>query len=99
MSRPTEVKGVLQDVLPRLRPPRTKTTEKLQTAWREVIGEREAEQSRVRGLKKGVLLVEVDSAPMMHHISTKDKGKLIMELKGKVDGVYIKDLRIHLARE
>lgn len=43
--------------------------------------------------------MEVDSAPMMHHLSEKGKEGLLEELRGKVEGVYIKEIRTRLARE
>lgn len=99
MSQPKEIRDILQRVLPGLRPPRGRVVERLQAAWREVAGGKPAGQSRVKQLKRGVLLVEVDSAPMMHHISEKDKDRLLEELREKVEGVYIKEIRTRLARE
>ena len=71
----------------------------MQTAWREVTTGKATGQSRVKQLKKGVLIVEVDSAPMMHHISEKGKEGLLEELRRKVAGVYIKEIRTRLASE
>ena len=99
MSQPKEIRDVLQRVLPGLKPPRGRAVERLQTAWREVTKGKAAGQSRVKQLKLGVLIVEVDSAPMMHHLSEKGKEGLLEELRGKVEGVYIKEIRTRLARE
>lgn len=99
MSQPKEIRDILQRVLPGLKPLRGRVTERLQTAWREVTTGKEAGQSRVKQLKRGVLIVEVDSAPMMHHLSEKGKEGLLEELRGKVEGVYIKEIRTRLVRE
>ena len=99
MPQPKEIRDVLQRVLPGLKPPRGKAVERLQTAWREVTTGKATGQSRVKQLKKGVLIVEVDSAPMMHHISEKGKEGLLEELRRKVAGVYIKEIRTRLASE
>jgi hypothetical protein len=99
MPQPKEIRDVLQRVLPGLKPPRGRAVERLQAAWKEITTGKAAGQSRVKQLKQGVLIVEVDSAPMMHHLSEKDKGCLLEELRGKVAGVYIKEIRTRLARE
>lgn len=99
MSKPRAVKEILPEVVLGLRPPRERALEKLQIAWREVAGAKEAGQSRVKQLKRGILLIEVDSAPMMHHLSGKDKEGLIKGLRERVERVYIKDIRTCLTRE
>lgn len=99
MSRPREIKDVLQKVLPGLKPKGGKVIEKLQVAWREITGEKEAGQSRIKQLKSGILLVEVDSAPMMHYISTRNKQELLKRLNERIEGVYIKEIRMRLAKE
>ncbi|HHT9120706.1 MAG TPA: DUF721 domain-containing protein [Candidatus Hypogeohydataceae bacterium YC41] len=99
MSKPTNIKDVLEKVLPGLKPPRGKKLEKLQEAWRKVVEERAARQSRIKQLKRGVLLVEVDSAPTMQYISERDKGHLLGKLKELVEGVFIKEIRLRLSKE
>ncbi|MDI6759468.1 MAG: DciA family protein [Candidatus Brocadiaceae bacterium] len=99
MSQPKEIRDVLQRVLPGLKPPRGRAMERLQTAWREVTTGKTAGQSRVKQLKQGVLIIEADSAPMIHHLSEKDKECLLEELRRKVAGIYIKEIRTRLARE
>ncbi len=99
MRKPLEVKELLDNVLSRLKPPRGKVLERLQVAWKEVAGKREAERSRVKQFKLGIIYVEVDSAPMMHHIRGKDKEVLLTEIRQRLEGVYIKDIKVRMSKE
>ena len=73
--------------------------ERLQTAWKEVTKGEEAKQSRVKQLKRGILLIEVDSSAMMHHICGEGKEHLLKGLREKAEGIHIKEIRIRLARD
>jgi hypothetical protein len=99
VTGPKELKDILQQVLPGLRPPRRRVMDNLQVAWRNITDEREAALSRVKQLRRGVLTVEVDSAPAMHQISSKDKGQLVRRLNELVEGVYVKEIRLRLSKE
>ncbi len=99
MSRPTELKELMPRVIQRLKPRRGKREEKLQAAWQEIMSREEVKHSRIKQLKNGVLLVEVDSAPMMHHFSGKDKSRLLKELEERVEGIHIREIRTRISKE
>ncbi|MFN3467580.1 MAG: DUF721 domain-containing protein [Candidatus Brocadiales bacterium] len=99
MSKPREIKTVLREVLPGLRPRRGEMMERLQAAWKEVTAGEEAKQSRVKQLKKGILFIEVDSPAMMHHICGAGKEHLLKGLREKAEGTYIREIRTRLARD
>ena len=52
-------------------------------AWREAAGGEFCEQTRVTGLKKGVLSVEVDSAALLQELSVYRKKELLQALRQK----------------
>jgi predicted nucleic acid-binding Zn ribbon protein len=61
--------------------------------WKEVVGESIAEHTRVIGLSGGVLLVEVDSAPLLHELSTYYRRELLDSLRQLGDLPAIQEIR------
>lgn len=49
-------------------------------AWSEAVGERQAAQTELMGIKKRVLFVKVKSAPLMQELSTFKKKILLQKL-------------------
>jgi len=65
---------------------------KLKRAWLEAVGKDFAGQTRLQGLKAGVLTVEVDSAALAQELSVYYKRQLLRRL-GEQTGVKLVDLR------
>lgn len=64
----------------------------LQAAWAEAVGRTTAEQTRVQGLKAGVLTVLVPTAPLAHELMVYYKADLIRRLRERTRAP-ITDLR------
>ena len=65
----------------------------LERAWAEASGRDYAEHTRVLGLKRGILEVEVDSAILLQELSHYHKRRLLDKLREKLKGHAIKELR------
>ncbi|HVY61113.1 MAG TPA: DUF721 domain-containing protein [Planctomycetota bacterium] len=55
--------------------------ETLEAAWRDAVGAEVAGMTRVRGLRDGVLTVEVNASGLLQELSTFYKGSILAALK------------------
>ena len=65
----------------------------LEQAWSEAAGEEIAKQTRVAGLRRGVLEVEVGSAVLMQELAHYHKRRLLEGLRARLPGTTLNDLR------
>ncbi|MFL5340721.1 MAG: DciA family protein [Gemmataceae bacterium] len=65
---------------------------RLEQAWAAAAGDFAA-HTRVAGLKRGVLEVEVGNGVLLQELAQFHKRRLLGELKKKLPGVPLKDLR------
>ena len=65
----------------------------LEQAWSEAAGEEIAKQTRVAGLRRGVLEVEVGSAVLMQELAHFHKRRLLEGLRARLPGTTLNDLR------
>ena len=73
---------------------------KLDVAWAEAVGPEFAGHTRVAGLRRGVLEVEVDSAVLLQELAHYHKRRLLQELRGRLPDTALNDLRFrNAARE
>ena len=66
---------------------------RLEHAWAEAAGAEYAPRSRVSGLRRNVLEVEVKSAVLMQELAQFHKRRLLEALRKSLPGVTIADLR------
>lgn len=66
---------------------------RLETAWGETIGPELAGQTRVGSIRRGVLEIEVRSAVLQQELTQYHKRKLLADLRIKLTGVSITDLK------
>lgn len=99
MNRAKSLKEALGEVITGLKPRRTREQQKLFAAWQEIIGEEQAGHTRIKMLKRGQLHIEVDSAPLLHHLTARNKQELVKWLQQKVENVYISEIKLKLAKE
>ena len=64
--------------------------------WPEVAGVEACSHSRVVGFTNCVLHVEVDSAPWLQMLATFRKAELLQNLKERMTGVRITDIRFRI---
>ena len=67
-------------------------SDELTAIWREVAGDKLANQSRCGNLKGGVLAILVASSTVMHEL-TFQKAKFIRQINRRLGGKKVKDLR------
>lgn len=62
-------------------------------AWEGVVGAEIAEHTRVLRYERGVLEVEVDSAALLHELSTYYQQEILSSLRGTEELASVRDLR------
>jgi predicted nucleic acid-binding Zn ribbon protein len=98
-SRRTQVKGpeLLGEVLSRLFTARgwgrKQDRLRLEQAWAEAVGADRAKETRVAGLRRGVLEIDVGSAVLLQELAHFHKRKLLEHLRTKLPHVIVTDLR------
>ena len=66
---------------------------RLENAWSEVAGEEWGKATRLLGLKRGVLEVEVKSAVLMSELAQYHKRGLLAKLRKALPGVTLTDIK------
>jgi predicted nucleic acid-binding Zn ribbon protein len=66
---------------------------RLEENWREVAGGQAANHTCVGALRRGVLEILVDNAVLMQELAHFHKRRLLEQLRGRLPGVTIHDLR------
>jgi predicted nucleic acid-binding Zn ribbon protein len=66
---------------------------RLEQAWAEAAGPEHAPHTRVSGLRRGVLEVEVANAVLLQELAHYHKRRLLEQLRGRLPEVTLTDLR------
>lgn len=66
---------------------------RLEQAWEEAAGPEYASQTRVAGLRRGVLEVQVGNAVVMQELAHFQKRRLLEKLRQRLPGTTLTDLR------
>jgi predicted nucleic acid-binding Zn ribbon protein len=66
---------------------------RLEHAWAEAVGPEYASLTRVNGLRRGVLEVEVIGAVLMQELAHYHKRKVLARLRERLPGTTLTDLR------
>jgi predicted nucleic acid-binding Zn ribbon protein len=70
----------------------------LERAWTEAVGAAYDPHTRVLGLKRGVFEIEADSAVLVQELMHYHKRRLLAELREKLPGQTIKELRFRVGK-
>jgi predicted nucleic acid-binding Zn ribbon protein len=65
----------------------------VERAWSAVVAPEHAVHTRVMGLRRGVLEVEVDSAALLQEIAHFHKRRLLEALRERLPAEFLKELR------
>ncbi len=65
----------------------------LERAWAEAAGPEFAEHTRVSGIRRGVLEIEVDNAVLLQELAHFHKRRLLQELRSRLPNTILNDLR------
>jgi predicted nucleic acid-binding Zn ribbon protein len=66
----------------------------IEAAWEEAAGPEFAPHTRVLGLRRGVLEIEVDNAVLLQELAHYHKRRLLERLRGRLAGTPVNDLRL-----
>jgi hypothetical protein len=66
---------------------------KLEAAWAAAVGPEFAPQTRVGGVRRGVLEVEVGNAVLLQELAQFHKRRLLEHLRRELKGMTLTDLR------
>jgi predicted nucleic acid-binding Zn ribbon protein len=66
----------------------------IEQAWEEIVGPQWAKQSRVLGLRRGILEVEVNNAILLQELAHFHKRRLLGQLRTRLAGTTLTDLRL-----
>lgn len=66
---------------------------RLETAWAEAVGEELLKSTRVMGMRRGVLEVEVRNAVLMSELTQFHKRSLLAKLRKALVGVTLTDIK------
>jgi predicted nucleic acid-binding Zn ribbon protein len=66
---------------------------RLEQAWAQAIGEPSMRQTRVGGLRRGVLEVIVGNAVLLQELAHFQKRRLLEQLRQRLPGITLTDLR------
>jgi hypothetical protein len=66
----------------------------LEKAWAEAVGPEWEPHTRVLGLRRGILEVEVDNAVLLQELAHFHKRRLLEQLRGRLAGAALNDLRL-----
>jgi hypothetical protein len=69
----------------------------IEVAWEEAVGPQWRDNTRVLGLKRGVLEVEVDNAVLLQELAHFHKRRLLEQLRSRLAGTPVNDLRLRAA--
>src|SRR5687767_10344269 len=65
----------------------------LEQAWAESVGPQHAKYTRVSGIRRGVLEVEVANSVLLQELAHYHKRKLLEQVRQRLPGTTVKDLR------
>lgn len=68
---------------------------RLEAAWAEVAGPELIAQTRVGGLRRSVLEIEVRSAVLQQELTQYHKRRILAELRVKLPSVVVADVKFH----
>lgn len=67
--------------------------QRLEDAWAVAIGEPGSKQTRVSGIRRGVLEIDVANGVLMQELAGFHKRRLLNSLKEQLPGMPLKDIR------
>jgi predicted nucleic acid-binding Zn ribbon protein len=75
---------------------KSKTNRSLSIKWAEIADQDILEHTDVKGLKRGVLYVKVDSATWLHYITAFKKEELLRYIQNEYKQRFISDIRFYI---
>ena len=96
MNDPRPIGDFLKSVLGRPAAARQRKVDTARAAWVRIVGDDVASQTSVRSLKRGVLVIEVHSAALCHHLDSFRKTVILIQMSQLAPKVEVQDLRFRI---
>ncbi|MEZ6046244.1 MAG: DUF721 domain-containing protein [Planctomycetaceae bacterium] len=93
---PQPLSKVLSDLFALKGYARVQGNEQLHQYWKKVAGSQLAAQTRVLGIKRGVLQVGVTNAPLLSELAAFRKTQLLKQLQEEASELKVRDLKFIL---
>jgi predicted nucleic acid-binding Zn ribbon protein len=77
---------------------RVSERQRLEQAWAAACGEELARLTRVNGIRRGVLDIDVANPMLLHELAGFHKRRLLEALKKEMPGMPMKDIRFRTAK-
>jgi predicted nucleic acid-binding Zn ribbon protein len=69
---------------------------KIEAHWGDLMGEEIQQHTRILGYRRGVLGVEVDSAPWLQELSSFRRGEILARLQERLPEVKVHDIKFSI---
>jgi hypothetical protein len=83
---------ILKNILPK-KNIEDKTYQQVKNAWRHIVGEEVCKDTKIVGLKSGILFVHAESTTVIHHLTNFEKHAIIEGINNILGTKYIEDIR------
>lgn len=64
--------------------------------WKDIVGEESCKHTRIIGLKRECLSIEVDSAALLHHLANFCKEDILRELQTRYKSAFVANIKFKL---
>jgi len=94
-KKPEDIKAIIVGIIKKIEKQGPGKKEIISHAWEQAVGGKAITHSRPVEVKKGILVIEVDSSAWLYDLTVK-KQFLLGELKKKLEAYNIKDIRFRI---
>lgn len=93
-NKPTgrQVDDLLPEVMKELAKQFEESVVLIDRVWKEIVGPKISDLTRVTGFQKGVLFVQVKNATLLSILSSQEKPRLLQNLRGKLPNIHFVNL-------
>ncbi len=95
-SGPVHVSAALSELIQRRGFAQAGGQAELQTAWNEIAGTQTAKQTRVTGISRGAMQIEVSGSALLSELAAFRRASLLKGLNESFPELKIKDLKFRL---
>lgn len=95
-SDPQRLSGVLSELIALRGLARVQAGSQLEAAWKDAAGSDVARATQVQGIKRGVLQISVDNAPLLSELASFHKSAILAALHEKHPHLKLRDLKFTL---
>ncbi len=94
-----ELTELLSRIVPRVKPRHQSAHQKLWEAWKSAVGEEKANRTRVTGLRRGRLYIEVESSALLQELTVMNKADIKTRMQEKIEGLFLTEITLKLAKD